>query len=79
MKGHIRERGAGHWYAVIDRPDSATGKRRQKWQKLKARGKREAQIECAQLISQVADGIYIDLKKDHAAAIPGKLARFQKA
>ena len=28
MKGHIRQRGKGNWYAVIDRPDPATGKRR---------------------------------------------------
>jgi integrase len=63
MKGHIRERGKGNWYAVIDRPDPATGRRRQKWQKLKAKGKRGAQIECAQLISQVSDGVYIDSKK----------------
>ena len=63
MKGHIRERGAGNWYAVIDHPGSATGKRRQKWQKLKAKGKREAQIECARLISQVSEGNYIEPSK----------------
>src|SRR5262245_56648374 len=63
MKGHIREHGKGNWYAVIDRPDPATGKRKRKWQKLKAKGKREAQIECARLISDVSDGIYIDAKK----------------
>ena len=63
MKGHIRQRGPGNWYAVIDRADPATGKRKRKWQKLKARGKREAQIECARLISDVSDGIYIDAKK----------------
>ena len=63
MKGHVRERGKGNWYAVIDRPDPATGKRRQKWQRLKAKGKREAQIECARLISQLSDGIDIVTKK----------------
>jgi len=63
MRGHVRERGKGNWYAVIDRPDPATGKRRQKWQKLKARGKRAAQIECARLVSQVNDGVYVDSKK----------------
>jgi hypothetical protein len=26
MKGHIRERGRGNWYAVIDVRDPATGK-----------------------------------------------------
>src|SRR4029453_5632698 len=63
MKGHTRQRGPGNWYAVIDRADPATGKRKRKWQKLKARGKREAQIECARLISDVSDSIYIDAKK----------------
>jgi integrase len=63
MKGHIRERGAGHWYAVIDCHDPATGKRRRKWQKLKAKGKREAQIECARLISRVSEGSYIEPSK----------------
>jgi hypothetical protein len=28
MTGHIRQRGKGNWYAVIDRPDPATGKHR---------------------------------------------------
>ena len=47
MKGHVRERGAGNWYAVIDLRDPATGKRKRKWHSLEAKGKREAQIECA--------------------------------
>ncbi len=47
MKGHIRERGKGNWYAVLDIRDPATGKRKRKWHSLKATGKREAQIECA--------------------------------
>ena len=37
MKGHIRERGKRNWYAVIDVPDPATGKRRRKWHRLEAR------------------------------------------
>src|SRR5262245_6951957 len=63
MKGHIRERGKGNWYAVIDRRDPTTGKRKRKWQKLKAQGKREAQIETAQIISQLQDGSYIEPSK----------------
>jgi integrase len=59
MKGHIRERGDGNWYAIIERKEPSTGKRRRQWHKLKAKGKREAQIECAQLISQVSEGSYI--------------------
>jgi hypothetical protein len=28
MKGHIRERGKGNWYAVLSVRDPATGKRK---------------------------------------------------
>ena len=63
MKGHIRERGAGNWYAVLDRRDPATGKRKRKWQRLRAKRKREAQTECAQLISQLSEGTYIEPSK----------------
>src|SRR5436305_386025 len=44
MRGHIRERGKGHWYAIIDTRDAITGKRKRKWHSLKAKGKREAQM-----------------------------------
>ena len=47
MKGHIRERGKGNWYAVI-----AVGKKR-KWIPLKAAGRREAQSECARLVTEL--------------------------
>lgn len=63
MKGHIRERGTGNWYAVIDRPDPATGKRKRKWIALDAKGKREAQIECARIISEIDGGTHIDAKR----------------
>jgi integrase len=63
MKGHIRERGKGNWYAVIDVRDTATGKRRRKWHSLKATGKREAQIECAGLISAMDAGSYLEPDK----------------
>jgi integrase len=63
MKGHIRERGKGNWYAVIDVRDPATGKRRRKWHSLEASGKREAQIQCANLISSIKAGTYIEPDK----------------
>jgi integrase len=63
MKGHIRERGKGRWYAVIDVRDPATGKRKRKWHSLDAKGKREAQIECAELISAMNGGTYIEPSK----------------
>jgi integrase len=59
MRGHVRERGKGKWYAVLDVRDPATGKRRRKWHSLKAKGKREAQIECARLIHEMSTGAYI--------------------
>jgi hypothetical protein len=51
MKGHIRERGKGNWYAVIDVRDPATGRRKRKWHSLEAKGKRQAEIECTALVS----------------------------
>jgi len=38
MKGHMRERGAGNWYAVIDMRDPSTGKRKRKWHSLGIKG-----------------------------------------
>ena len=63
MKGHVRERGAGNWYAVIDLRDPTTGKRKRKWHSLEAKGKREAQIECACIVSAMAGGNYLEPNK----------------
>ena len=63
MRGHVRERGKGNWYAVLDVRDPATGKRRRKWHSLLAKGKREAQIECAALISSLQGGTYLEPAK----------------
>src|SRR4051812_23833702 len=65
MKGHICEKpkGSGNWYAVIDVRDPATGKRRRKWHTLGASGKRQAQIECAKLISSIDGGTYMEPDK----------------
>ena len=43
MKGHVRERGKGNWYAVLSVRDPQTGKRKVQWRSLpgckgKARG-----------------------------------------
>jgi hypothetical protein len=51
MKGHIRERSPGHWAIVLSLTDPATGKRKLKWHSFKGT-KREAQTECARLISE---------------------------
>jgi Phage integrase, N-terminal SAM-like domain len=61
MKGHICERGKGNWYAVID--DPTTKQRKRKWIKLETKGKKEAEIQKAKLITQLDQGTYIDPKK----------------
>src|SRR6516164_1840517 len=63
MKGHVRERGKGNWYAVIDIRDPTTNRRRRKWHSLEAQGKRQAQIECAALIAEMDAGAYIETDK----------------
>jgi integrase len=71
MKGHIRERGTGNWYAVIDMRDPSTGKRKRKWHSLEAKGKREAQIECAGLISSIEGGTNLEPNKTTLASFVG--------
>ncbi|MCS3896449.1 integrase [Bradyrhizobium japonicum USDA 38] len=64
MKGHVRERGAGRWYAVIDTRDPKTGERKRKWHSLpNCSGKRQAQIKCAQIISDIKGGTYVEPSK----------------
>ncbi|MBR0760750.1 tyrosine-type recombinase/integrase [Bradyrhizobium japonicum] len=62
MKGSIRERSAGHWAIILDQRDPATGSRKRKWHSFKGT-KRQAQIECARLISAMKDGSYIEPSK----------------
>jgi integrase len=62
MKGHLRERSPGHWAIVLDVRDPETGKRRRKWHSFKGT-KREAQIECARLVSEISGGAYIEPAK----------------
>jgi site-specific recombinase XerC len=62
MKGHLRERSPGHWAIVIDLHDTATGKRKRKWFSF-AGSKRQAQIECARLISEQQRGTLLEPSK----------------
>ena len=62
MKGHLRERSPGHWAIVLDVRNPATGERRRKWHSF-AGTKRQAQTECARIISELSGGQYIDLAK----------------
>lgn len=58
MRGSIKERSPGHWAIILDVKD-ATGKRKRKWHAFKG-SKREAQKECARLISELSTGSYIE-------------------
>jgi integrase len=61
MRGHIRERGRNHWYAVIDIRDPVTGERRRKWVSLPdCTGKRQAQLACSRLITEMQRGSYLE-------------------
>jgi integrase len=62
MKGHIRERSPGHWAIVIDVHDPQTGKRKRRWHSFKGT-KREAQIECARLVSDLQQGSALEPTK----------------
>lgn len=66
MRGHVcqKPRDSGHWYAVIDARDAATGKRKRKWVGLpNAKGKREAQLACSKLITEMRAGEYVEPSK----------------
>src|SRR5262249_29792703 len=66
VKGHIRERSPGHWAIVIDTRDPSTGRRRRKWHSFKGT-KRQAQVECARLISEMKGGVYLEPNKTTVA------------
>src|SRR6516165_9284189 len=59
MKGHIRERSPGHWAIVIDVRDSQTGERKRRWHSF-AGTKRQAQLECARLLTETKNGTSVD-------------------
>jgi integrase len=67
MKGHIRQRSAGHWAIVIDVRDPQTGKRKRRWHSFRGT-KREAQVECARLISELQKGTNVDTTRITVAA-----------
>lgn len=64
MKGHIRERSPGRWAIVLDvgEADPKTGKKKRKWHSF-AGTKREAQAECARLITALKSGDYVEPSK----------------
>jgi hypothetical protein len=62
MKGHIRERSPGRWAIILDVHDPQTGRRKRKWHSFRG-GKREAQAECARLITEMKAGAYVEHNK----------------
>lgn len=65
MKGHIRERSPGKWAIVLDLYDE-TGKRRRKWHSFSGT-KRQAQEECARLVTALKAGNYVEPTKQTVA------------
>ena len=61
MKGHIRERSPGHWAIVLDLHDRS-GRRRRKWRSFRGT-KRAAERECARLITEMADQVYVERER----------------
>jgi hypothetical protein len=60
MRGHIRLRG-NVWYAVLDIRDPNTGVRRRRWVSLPdCKGKRQAQLACSRLITEMQRGSYLE-------------------
>jgi integrase len=62
MKGHIRERSPGRWAIILDQRDQATGNRKRKWHAFRGT-KRQAQDECARLVSEIQRGTYVEPSK----------------
>jgi integrase len=74
MKGHIRERSPGHWAIVIDVRDPTTGKRKRRWHSFEGT-KRQAQVECARLVSEAQHGGAVEPTK---IGVSGFLDRFER-
>lgn len=66
MRGSLRERSPGRWAIILEQADAATGKRKRKWHSF-AGTKRQAQIECARLISAMKGGTYLEPDKTTVA------------
>jgi integrase len=67
MKGHIRRRSANTWAIVLDVRDPQTGKRKRRWHSF-AGTKREAQVECARLLTELKAGTAVEPSRMTVAA-----------
>lgn len=78
MKGHIRERSPGRWAIVLD-VQGPGGKRRRKWHSFTGK-RRDAQIECARLLTEVTKGSYVDTSKVTVAEhVRARVAQWEAA
>lgn len=79
MRGHIRERSAGHFAIVLDvgEIDPKTGKKKRKWHSFTGT-KREAQRECARLIAELDAGTYAEPTKQTVAEFLDEWLTFVK-
>ena len=66
MKGHTRKRG-NCWYAIVDLPRDATGKRRQKWLS-GFRTKRDADAALTDVLTTLGKGTHVEPSKQTVAA-----------
>ncbi|MGF6433584.1 tyrosine-type recombinase/integrase [Bradyrhizobium elkanii] len=62
MKGCIKERSPGHWAIILEQRDPSTGKRKRKWHSFKGT-KRQAEVECARLVTAITGGTYQEPNK----------------
>jgi integrase len=66
MRGHLRERSPGHWAIILDARDE-TGGRKRRWHSFRG-SKREAQKECARLITEMERGTAVEPSRQTVAA-----------
>ena len=68
MRGHVRERGKGNWYAVLSTRHQQTGKRKVRFIRLEgATGKREAQQHLARIVTEANSGTFVEPNKTTVA------------
>jgi integrase len=59
-EGAYSRTGKGNWYAVLSVKDAQTGRRKVQWRSLPGcKGKREAQQECARILTEMQSGGYV--------------------
>jgi integrase len=67
VRGHLRERSPGHWAIVIDVRDPQSNQRKRRWHSF-AGTKREAQVECARLLTELKAGTAVEPSRMTVAA-----------